>query len=273
MEVETKKITKTVNSYGKLHSSGDLPSLIEISPKGGEIRSWHRNGRLHRQEKDPNTGLTLPAEIYPGSSIRKLRENKKWSRNGKMYRDDKDENGFSLPTLDDDINGKIWFKGNYRHREEKDEHGLTLPAVICVDGSKEWWNNGQLHRVDKDLITGFLLPADEYWGIFYKNGIRYNKDDTIYNHPNSDEDMSDQDNSNEDIPNQDNSNVTFVLTSYKHDESKLEDTTCSICLQQMLTDHYLSKTSCNHVYHTKCIKQCIEKTGKNCPLCRQKLTF
>ena len=46
---------------------------------------------------------------------------------------------------------------------------------------------------------------------------------------------------------------------------------CAICLEKMYTDR--EKTTCNHVFHTKCMqkyhKKCVERrVDTSCPVCR-----
>ena len=62
--------------------------------------------QFHRDDKDPITGLTLPAIEWANGD-------KEWWINGKLHRDDKD------PIT-----------------------GLILPAIEHADESKEWWING-----------------------------------------------------------------------------------------------------------------------------------
>ena len=98
---------------------GGLPAVITDPAMRKE---WMLNGKLHRDDKDPKTGLTLPAEI--------------------------------------DILGFRWAKKGEDHRDDRDPRtGLTLPAIIEADGTYYWCQNGKLHRDDRDPQTGLLLPA------------------------------------------------------------------------------------------------------------------
>ena len=82
---------------------------------------------MHRTEKDPRTGLTLPAYI----------------------RDD---------------GTKWWMIDNELHRDEKDPRtGLSLPAVETSDGITSWWQNDQQHRLDGPAVE--LPNGTEQWYI------------------------------------------------------------------------------------------------------------
>ena len=88
-------------------------------------RSWYSDTEhnvLHRTEKHPITGYTLPALIFSSGE-------QKWFQDGKMHRTD--------------IHKKT---------------GFRLPALISPEFlSMEWVENGKLHRAD--TCNGFLLPA------------------------------------------------------------------------------------------------------------------
>ena len=67
---------------------------------------WYKEGKLHRDERDPETGLTLPARIYANGT-------------------------------------KVWYKDGKKHCVDRDpETGLTLPAEIYVDGELYWYREG-----------------------------------------------------------------------------------------------------------------------------------
>ena len=67
-------------------------NVCDTLPKAGSM-FWYKDWFPHRDEKDPKTGLTLPAEIWGDGS-------KEWYKNGKRHRDDIDsETGFTLPTI------------------------------------------------------------------------------------------------------------------------------------------------------------------------------
>ena len=63
---------------------------------------WCKDGKLHRDDIDFETGHTFPAEIGEDKT-------KHWCKDGKYYRGNVDFNT-----------------------------GLTLPAIILIDGSKSW---------------------------------------------------------------------------------------------------------------------------------------
>ena len=68
---------------------------------------WYKNGKEHRDDIDPKTGITLPTKIYSDES-------------------------------------KYWYKDGKDHRDEVDpKTGLTLPAEIRWDGIKRWWKYGK----------------------------------------------------------------------------------------------------------------------------------
>lgn len=74
-----------------------------------------------------------------------------------------------------------------------------------------------------------------------------------------------QNNNNE---NKEDSKITICL--YKDlEESKKIDNNCSICFEK-LSDDILGITSCNHIYHHKCIREWISNS-KSCPLCRKSI--
>jgi len=87
---------------------------------------WFLNGRYHREDINPETGLTMPAIEYANG-------NKSWYSNGKLHRED--------------INP---------------ETGLTMPAIECADGDKHWCLNGKWHRKDGPAIE-YADGDTEYW--------------------------------------------------------------------------------------------------------------
>lgn len=115
-----------------------LIKLYETKQKGPPYLSvgrfgtkwWHKDREkttLHRTEKDPETGLTLPAVEF--------------------------------------VNGdKFWYKDGQQHRDEKDPYtGLTLPAVEYGDGDKFWYKYGKQHRLDGPAVE--LENGETYWYI------------------------------------------------------------------------------------------------------------
>ena len=82
---------------------------------------------MHRTEKDPRTGLTLPAYIKDSGT--------KW-----------------------------WMVDDKIHRDEKNPRtGLSLPAVVTSDGITSWHKNGKLDRTDGPAIV--WENGDEEWYI------------------------------------------------------------------------------------------------------------
>ena len=100
------------------HRIGGLPATI-----GSQYYRWYYNGINHRGDKDPRTGLTLPAVIWSDT------RDYQWKTNGKMTRNDKDP-----------------------------RTGLTLPAEMTGDRAFVWWKNDRMMRDDRDPITGVVLP-------------------------------------------------------------------------------------------------------------------
>lgn len=132
---------------------------------------WCKDGEFHRDEKNPDNDLTLPAVIHKnGIQV--------WYKDGKKHRDDK-KDGLTLPAvIDDYLEIKIWYKNDLRHRDDKDpDTNLTLPALISKF-EQEWWMNGYLHIVDKDPVTDYTLPAVIRGDVkkWYKNGIIHRDD-------------------------------------------------------------------------------------------------
>ena len=67
---------------------------------------WYKEGKVHRDDRDPKTGLTLPAYIWEDGS-------------------------------------QFWYKEGKRHRDDRDpKTGLTLPAIIWEDGTQGWYKEG-----------------------------------------------------------------------------------------------------------------------------------
>lgn len=138
---------------GKLHCSEKdprtgltLPALIENSG----TMWWVKKGKIHRDDKDEN-GHYLPAMVNE-----KLGEHA-WYFKGKKHRSDKDEAGFTLPAVINTI-FKAWFQNGKKTRDEKDSDGLTLPSVIFASGKKVWSKNNKIFRDDKNK-DGDVLPT------------------------------------------------------------------------------------------------------------------
>ena len=58
-----------------------------------------------------------------------------------------------------------------------------------------------------------------------------------------------------------------IINSYLQNGDEFIET-CSICLDDVVNIESISKLSCGHHFHTKCIRLCLERNVK-CPLCRQ----
>jgi len=72
-------------------------------------------------------------------------------------------------------------------------------------------------------------------------------------------------NMNQDNKDNKDNNITVCLYS-DLEESKKGDDNCSICFEK-LSEDIIGITSCNHIYHHKCISEWVNNS-KSCPLCR-----
>lgn len=117
-------------------------------------KSWLQDWKMHRDEKDPATGLILHA--YEG------RGTKVWFHRGEQHRDEKDLNKpwCTLPAVVRNKGKSLkWMLKGRCHRSDIDpDTNLILPAVM-KNKTLEWWNNGLRHRSDIDPNTGLTLPA------------------------------------------------------------------------------------------------------------------
>jgi hypothetical protein len=106
------------------------------------VRRRNAAGRLHCNDVDPETGLTLPAQIWANGI-------KSWYIDGRLHRADIDpKTKLTLPAA-------IWDSGAYyyingkAHRTDIDlETGLTLPARILPNGIGYWHVDDKRHRTD-----------------------------------------------------------------------------------------------------------------------------
>ncbi len=69
----------------------------------------------------------------------------------------------------------------------------------------------------------------------------------------------------------DNKIIEHVLTKENKEElGEGEDSTCSICLTDLMTrDHIYILSVCKHYFHEACAKSWMEGKQPNCPLCRK----
>ena len=120
------KFKKLVQLYETKHHG---PTYIKIDNQGNKrYFKDHRHSILHRTEKDPETGLTLPA--VEGADGAKF-----WFINGRRHRDEKDPvTGLYLPAIEYSNGDKCWIKDGKRHRTDG-------PAIVWVNGNEEWWVN------------------------------------------------------------------------------------------------------------------------------------
>jgi hypothetical protein len=153
---------------------------------------WCKEGKEHKDDIDPKTGLTIYAGVGDFDYDFKDEDEdeddnlkgfwyyrKLWYKNGKLHRDDIDsDTGFILYSESfSNNNYNYWYKDDKIHRDEIDpETGLILPSIICNDGSKEWWKYGKPHCEDIDPYTGLTFPAQHLtYGVrfWYKDGIEF----------------------------------------------------------------------------------------------------
>jgi uncharacterized membrane protein (UPF0127 family) len=153
---------------GKIHR-------YEIDPKTGlilpaiicynGIKCYYKDGFIHRDDIDPDTGLTFHANNTYCTKI--------WFKYGEFYRYDIDpDTGFTLPYTMCNNCGKRWYKDGDNIDPET---GLTLPAEI-LQGLKMWYKNNNHHRDELDPDTGHILPASIYnngMKFWYKDGLRH----------------------------------------------------------------------------------------------------
>ena len=64
-------------------------------------------------------------------------------------------------------------------------------------------------------------------------------------------------------------NYSFYYCCYKPKlitPEEVKDKTCSICLEDLCNVEYVTKTSCNHYFCSKCLYEWL-KIKHHCPLC------
>ena len=49
------------------------------------------------------------------------------------------------------------------------------------------------------------------------------------------------------------------------------ETSCSICLSQMIKDETITELKCSHLFHSDCIKPYLEQYNYKCPVCRSEV--
>jgi len=95
-----------LNRRGYLHSGeNDEPACTRFRRDGTvSMEGWHYDGDKHRDTRDPNTGLTLPALITYKDGISRSYA---WYLHGRFHNADRDpETGALLPAWIDDETGK-----------------------------------------------------------------------------------------------------------------------------------------------------------------------
>ena len=107
--------------------------MIEYKVKvyGNGTKSWYLNGKLHREDINPETGLTMPAVEYANGD-------KYWYLNGKCHRED----GPAIEYVNGD---KYWYLNNMNYSEadwKLEVAKLNKQPVSCdgkeveIDGKK-----------------------------------------------------------------------------------------------------------------------------------------
>ena len=48
----------------------------------------------------------------------------------------------------------------------------------------------------------------------------------------------------------------IIVNSKKYKDITTTYTTCAICTEDFMEDDDISKVKCNHIFHTKCIREC-----------------
>ena len=117
---------------------------------------------MHRTEKDPRTGLTLPAYIKDSGT-------KWWMIDNKIHRDEKDpRTGLSLPAVVTSDGIKSWWERNTQHRDDG-------PAIEYPNGTEQWFINGielspkeieeqkQKIALDKQITSDENNPIGDIW--------------------------------------------------------------------------------------------------------------
>lgn len=143
-------------------ANGKHPEPKQCLAKCKEV--WWKEGEIHRDHIDLDTGFTLPAIIY-------YDDDTDWYLNGKRNRKDIDpKTGLLLPTITRKSGLQVWHKDGKCHRDEIDpetgedlpanitnneftwykegycERGDDKPAIIHSDGTKIWCKKGKFHR-------------------------------------------------------------------------------------------------------------------------------
>ena len=117
----------SLDEYGNYgENNGPLPETkeepeLKIHAYGS--KSWHLNGKLHRED---------------GPAIEGYSGNKEWYFNGQLHR----EGG---PAIEYTNGDKEWYLKGKLHREDG-------PAIEYDDGDKEWWLNGK--QVTEEEVMG-----------------------------------------------------------------------------------------------------------------------
>jgi len=162
---------------GVMTREKDLPAMVylykvevdEYDEHSGW--TWLKDGKEHRDTKNPVTGLTNPSHISNGNEMRWCingvyqRENDLpaiTQKNGKIrlwYLNGERGRANGLPTYENDLSGfTTWLDKDGRFHRDGDE-----PAVVKKDGTFEWYKHGKHHREgDKPAV---IRPDRLEWWI------------------------------------------------------------------------------------------------------------
>jgi len=136
-----------------IYGISDLPNDYYKAILGNDRTVYVFNGRRHRAEIDPKTGLTKWA-VKKYDSILKC-YSFEWWINGAPKRIDKHPNGVSYPNIEYENGKKMWVNNKSDlDRDEKDPvTGASLPAYTTKEAYIAFCNGFGYHRVDGPAIT------------------------------------------------------------------------------------------------------------------------
>jgi membrane-anchored protein YejM (alkaline phosphatase superfamily) len=136
-------------------------------------------------------------------------------------------------------------------------------------------------NIDFDsLINNLVRDMDSYRflnSLIYNYPIYDNIYDNIYDYDYEEEDdpinrVLEQ--SLEEYNSLEKTDYNLIIASQRfetlNDDIKNDNKNCSICIIDFEKDDMISITSCNHIFHTDCIKEW-GKYKTDCPICRVKL--
>jgi hypothetical protein len=135
---------------------------------------WYKKSKVHQDDIDPETGLTLPAIIEIND------KSKYWYKDGELHCDNIDpETGLTLPAIIEYARIEWYKNGKLNNVDIDPETGITLYSMIYGFEIKEWYKDGEKMRNKIDPDTGFTLPDivwEDVYGYVYKTDIDLNPD-------------------------------------------------------------------------------------------------